>query len=292
MKKQVLLATLLAFSTIIFAQINMSIWNKGQQVSYPLEMVDSVTFDTNNLVQLEGIGVFSVGENKQVSFSPGNLQYNPKHKIFRFALSQLDYAEGINAIVSDNLDGWYDQFGWGTGDAPTKTTSDHNEYLTFVDWGTNIIGIAPANTWRTLTKDEWQYLITDRTDAAQLWGVAEVDGVSGIIILPDGWICPVGITFVPGYSGRLITDKFSAHQTFTSEEWKMLESTNAVFLPAGGQRTISGTTEIQIYGYYWSSTPIDVNIKNAYFLNIASSGADIGIYSRFHGYNVRLVKDK
>ena len=44
-----------------------------------------------------GIGVFSVGADKQVTFSKGNLQYHPANSEWRFAPSQLDYIGENNS---------------------------------------------------------------------------------------------------------------------------------------------------------------------------------------------------
>lgn len=32
------------------------------------------------------------------------------------------------------------------------------DVASFLDWGTNVIGPYAADTWRTLTLEEWQYL--------------------------------------------------------------------------------------------------------------------------------------
>ena len=91
-----------------------------------------------------------------------------------------------------------DLFGWSTNTTNfgVSVSIDNDDYSgLFVDWGTNKIGNDAPNTWRTLSKDEWVYLLNIRTNASSLYGIAQVNGVNGLIILPDNWICPVGVTF-------------------------------------------------------------------------------------------------
>ena len=71
-------------------------------------------------------------------------------------------------------------FGWGTGDRPTDTTDDWHSYVRFVDWGKNVEG-----GWRTLTADEWHYLLFERKDAEDKRSVGTVDGRHGLLLLPD-----------------------------------------------------------------------------------------------------------
>ena len=130
---------------------------------------------------------FSVSANKQVVFSPGNLQYQASTDTWRFANHQYDYVGELNEEISPTNENWIDLFGWGTGNNPTNTSENEADYATFVDWGTNKIGKYKANTWRTLTIDEWEYLLFKRISAAALWGIATVNNIHGLILLPDTW---------------------------------------------------------------------------------------------------------
>ena len=142
---------------------------------------------------------FSIAENKTVTFSPGNLQYHPANDEWRFAPNQTDYIGETNSIISSIYNGWIDLFGWGTGNNPTNASTDNNDYPTFVDWGVNKIGNYAPNTWRTLTYSEWYYLRFERPNHDKLIGVAQVNGVNGLILLPDNWTCPSGVTFKSGF---------------------------------------------------------------------------------------------
>ena len=240
-----------------------------------------------------GIGTFSVGVNKQVSFSKGNLQYTQSTNTWEFAENQYDYLGEANiAIDADVLADKVDLFGWST--ATTNfgvSTYTSNSYYSgsFVDWGTNKIGNDTPNTWRTLTYDEWEYLLNIRPNASSLNGVAQVNGVNGLILLPDSWTCPSGVTFKSGLHIEWGVDYYAAYQTFTAAEWSKLEDSGAVFLPAAGYRSGSNVSDVQDYGYYWSAS--EGNIYNTYYLVFYSNGSFVGQYSRTNGYSVRLVKD-
>ena len=235
---------------------------------------------------------FSVSSSKQVYFSPGNLQYHPANKKWRFAGSQLDYIGYANSNISSTYNGWLDLFGWSTsltnfGVSTSTSSSDYSG--SFVDWGTNEIGNDAPNKWRTLTYDEWNYLLNNRNNASSLCGVAQVNDVDGLIFLPDNWTCPAGVTFKSGFHSSYGVDYYAAYQTFTAEQWAKLEATGAIFLPAAGDRRGADVANVQIYGYYWSAT--EDGSYYAGYLYFYSSEAYMYYYNRRRGHSVRLVKD-
>lgn len=111
-------------------------------------------------------GRFSVSDGKQVYFAKGNLQYHIATGTWRFADYQYDYVAAD--ITDTTYTGWIDLFGWGTGNNPTNVEDANSK---FTDWGTNAIGTDVANTWRTLTLDEWLYLFQHTR-----WTIAKVNG--------------------------------------------------------------------------------------------------------------------
>lgn len=230
-------------------------------------------------------GYFSVSEGVQVRFSKGNLQYYPSKDIWQFAENQYDYIGEANANISADYDGWIDLFGWGTGNNPTLATQNSEDYSTFIDWGSNPIsnGGNVGGLWRTLSSGEWEYLFEGRANASQLFGYASVNGVNGLILLPDGWYDgsqPIAIT--TGYG------EFTQN-TFTVGDWKQLESAGVVFLPTAGYRDGAYVDNVGSDGLYWSATPDDAD--GAY-------GLDFDLYSltwqdnspRYGGRSVRLVR--
>ena len=205
-------------------------------------------------IQLISIdGGFSFGANTKLNIAPGNLQYQASTDTWRFAVHQWDTignaagnttAEADRATQAD----WIDQFGWGTGLNPTYSEYEESEYATFNDWGAQLP--ASLGTWRTPTGDEWDYLFNTRANAANLRGKASVNGVNGLIILPDAWVAPDGVTFNADVDG----EGFAEINSYTAAQWAVMEEAGAVFLPAGGNRWLNNVNAVGEYGYYWSAS--------------------------------------
>ena len=253
-----------------------------------------------------GIGVFSVSADKQVSFSKGNLQYTQSTDTWSFASTQWEVIGTDNVIGgSVSSDPTYgdakhgnaladkiDLFGWSTSATTFGVSTSTDDYYngSFVDWGTNKIGNDAPNTWRTLTYYEWDYVVFDRPNASSLRGVAQVNGVNGLILLPDNWTCPAGVTFKSGFHSNYGVDYYAAYQTFTADQWSKLESAGAVFLPAAGyHRYGSIMYYVQKYGTYWSAT--ESYNYTAGFLYFESDEAFMSYNYHDYGFSVRLVKD-
>ncbi|MEE1174487.1 MAG: hypothetical protein U0K53_03325 [Paludibacteraceae bacterium] len=233
---------------------------------------------------------FSVSATKTVIFSPGNLQYHPVNDEWRFAPNQTDYVGEANANISSTYNGWIDLFGWGTGNNPTNASTDYNDYKTFVDWGVNQIGSYAPNTWRILTEEEWDYLIDERPNYDKLIGVAQVNGVNGLILLPDSWTCPSGVTFKPGLDDNYCTECYGNYQTISASDWAKLESFGAVFFPAAGFSDCDGDVfTVGSYGMYWSS--MTYGSDGAICLGFSPGTVSMGPDYRCIGHSVRLVQD-
>ena len=241
----------------------------------------------------QGIGVFSVSATKQVTFSKGNLQYHSANNKWRFAPNQITRIGTNNSnISSSNYDGWLDLFGWSTSanNFGVNTSSWSDDYSgDFVDWGTNKIGTDVPNTWRTLTYDEWNYLRWQRPNFSSLIGVACIDGINGLVFLPDNWTCPSGVTFKPGFHSNDSDEAYRQYQTFSYEQWAKLEAAGAVFLPAAGQRAATKIEVVDERGYYWSATEDTSN--TAFLILFSSNTATLFSPHRFRGNSVRLVRD-
>lgn len=232
---------------------------------------------------------------EKVVFSQGNLQYVGT---WQFAENQWD------CFSTSQYNDHRDLFGWGTGDAPNKVSDNNGDYGTFTDWGTNAItngGNTENSGWRTLTKDEWVYLFYSRENAATLFGFGSVNGMNGLIILPDNWTTPEGASFTASTTLGLTNqgsyyhndnnDNYS-HNTYTAEQWAVMESAGAVFLPAAAYRhgVDSNINFTDLGGFYWSSTPSSTD--KAYYLNFYYNDLDPQFNEmRYGGRPVRLVKD-
>ena len=234
-------------------------------------------------------GLFTINEDgNQVYFSKGNLQYQPYNNIWRFAENQLDCVGGDNSNISPNYGGWIDLFGWGTGDNPLKTSTDYHAYMSFTDWGINSIsnGGNLPNLWRTPTKEEWSYLVFTRTTASGInFAKATVNGVVGMMILPDDW----NSSYYDLNAINSTSDSYSVN-LITLENWtSIFEAHGVVFLPAAGRRHGTSVDIIPgTQGQYWSSTSNGSTAWGPYF---DENYFFLGTGHNFHGYPVRLVLD-
>lgn len=263
--------------------------------------------DTPEDVKIENgtiMAAFSVSSTDKVYFSTGNLQYQASTATWKFADNQYDVVGKDNESISSSFAGWIDLFGWGTsgwnGGAtayqPYSTDYNYEQYYVGgssdnnltgsyanADWGVyNAIsnGGGNAGVWRTLTQEEWYYLIKDRKNASDLYSVAKVNGVAGLIVLPDKWETPSSLQF----SSRAYS---WTTNVYDADEWKTFEKSGAVFLPAAGYRSGSSVSDVGAYGAYWSTTGSSSNAYSVWF-NSANVSPKYGL-SRDNGAAVRLV---
>ena len=264
--------------------------------------------------------MFNVGGGKYVYFSCGNLQFQLKEGTpkWRFAEHQYDTRAAENVNASPSYEGWIDLFGWGTSGwasganqrTPYATSTTNSDYwpggsssndltgtCANADWGVRnsdgVRHIYYGNTqssasWRTLTSAEWNYLINSRTNAANKWGYATIAGMyKGVVILPDSWTLPTGVSFTPGKASQFTTNEYSLDQ------WGEMEYAGAVFLPNTGYR--DGTSMVGLASgsedaRYWSTTHMsDDNAYGYRFTKTLHQPTHNG--ARHFGYAVRLVKE-
>ena len=215
-------------------------------------------------------GVFSVSPNKKVHFSQGNLQYQASTGTWRFAANQYDFIGTENGNISASYSGWIDLFGWGTSGYnlryPYMTSGSGTDYGdgendisgTKYDWGVyNAIsnGGNKAGLWRTLTWKEYDYLFAERENAKALQGIAQVNGINGLVILPDDFDMPAGLSFQWNPNSNSSDDKFSMN-TYSLSQWKKMEDAGAVFWPAADMREKNDAHNAyeNVVGFYWSSS--------------------------------------
>lgn len=290
MNSKIVVVTLLClFSLTLSAQKHMYVWQDGVKTTFAVADVDSITFTDETEDFQQKIGKFSVSATQQIAFSSGNLQYHPLNNQWRFAESQIDCVGEANANISPTYDGWVDLFCWGTGDEPTRIVTNNNAYLNFVDWGTNSIGTDTANTWRTMSADELRYILFSRPNAAALNGIAHINGVNGLVLLPDDWVAIEGLTFNSGAYGHSSRDYYAVHNTFTLEQWQQMEEAGAIFLPAVGYRQGNSIYASGSKGYYWTTSPNG----GCGPITLEFSAKEIITDSsyRYSGLSIRLIKD-
>lgn len=229
-------------------------------------------------------GEFSVGEGHTVRFSKGNLKAVCEIPEYRwcFANNQYDYigdAPGNTTIGNQNVWDVVDLFGWSTvaNNFGINLSLDENDYSgDFVDWGKNI---HDENKWRTLNKDEWEYLFstTSRMINGKPCYSNAVNGVTigskiykGVFLYPDN------------YNGVVVSDN--------SMTWDQINAAGIVFLPSTGYRYSSTVYEIGMYCFYWTSSAYDNENAYTMYSNKKNIDSHVG-EGRCSGFAVRLVTD-
>ena len=258
-------------------------------------------------------GKFTINSNGgQVYFSQGNLQYigSAATPYWKFADNQWDYL-GDNGQGNDSQNVDRDLFGWGTSGynhgavcyqpwSTSKSDSDYDAYgnynynlydqTSMADWGYNAIsnGGNAENLWRTLTKDEWTYVFNTRVTSSNIrYAKAIVNGVSGVILLPDDW----STTYYSLNNTNSISADFY-YNSITAAQWSILEKYGAVFLPVAGSRYGTSISNVNTYGYYWSASRSDNNSGNAQVVVFYHNYILVTFnQNRLNGCSVRLAQD-
>lgn len=262
----------------------------------------AVGFDENGA----SLALFSVAEGHTVRFSRGNLQHQPSTGLWRFAENQYDtigadniaYLRNSSYGHTSSYKGWIDLFPFfidGSGlDISTSRKSSDLDDTTAVDWAWHHAiqnGGDSAHFWRTLTADEWMYLLQVRPEAVYKRGDATVDGVNGMVILPDSWTRPSQLAFAHGFHG------YNGVNVYTAEEWLQMQEAGAIFLPAEGLFNGESLYADREWGCYWTSTIVYYAQEQAdYVKHLTFTGQGVisaGVqYCYLNGYAVRPVLDK
>ncbi len=234
-------------------------------------------------------GVFTVSAGvptgKTVQFSPGNLRY--ASGAWSFFDHQYDYYATYSA------DAW-DKFGWSnsTNNFGMSTSTDNTVYRgDLVDWGT-VPGIGTG--WFTLSNNEWVYLFNTRSAstvnsvANARYAKGKVNGVYGIILFPDTYTHPTGVTLPVGINN--VDNTGWNGNNYSAADWTAMETAGCVFLPAAGYREGTSVQSAGSSCSYRSSTRLTSTtdmVNYVYFTatNLNVSGSNYGRY----GQCIRLV---
>lgn len=297
-------------------------------------------------------GKFSVSPSHKVSFSQGNLVYQASGNRFRFQNKQYQivggqywgniFHDGIrccNEFAAKDYEGWIDLFGWGTANQPWLRGDAAFAQYTFHEWGDKSIeNGGGSNAWRTLSASEWQYMLKERPNATYKVGMCvmkealysniylernelteDFEDHDALMLIPDDWTCPSGITFVPiGAQGDWIWMNSNAEwdihgmgwwskesydadlNVYTISQINKLEASGVVFLPATGSVKYDGSYSYSSdMGNYWSCNdhydPMNPDAKGAYAMcfkclypTTIAPAESCGVAA---GYAIRLVKD-
>ena len=227
------------------------------------------------------------------------------------------YVDGIksdNTKISSTYDGWIDLFGWGTSGynhgaisyQPWSIAQEDEQYYAYgsvdknlndetmqADWGYNPIinGSNDECQWRTMTGEEWKYLLFLRSTISGVrFARARVNGTNGVIIFPDDW----ELSAYP-LNGTGNDNPYYYHNNeIPLIDWLRLELDGAVFLPTAGFRKGTACAYLRTGGYYSTATKSNEYDSYSMYLYFYSGGlrvhGDIG-GNRSHGRSVRLVQD-
>ena len=238
-------------------------------------------------------GAFTINaDGDKIVFSKGNLQATTTdlgaNWTWDFAPNQwslIGDAVANNAINGNkkvSANGTVDLFGWSTAATyyGINESWKNDDYAgDFVDWGALM-----GTEWRTLSRAEFYYIVYSRAQAAYKRGQATVNGVPGYVLLPDAWTLPSGMSFTPN-AGNYTTNQYDG------ADWTAMESAGAVFLPAAGVREGTDIYQVNLYGWYWASTPNETDGGKAYYLWFDKSSQGVTEYNRWKSKSVRLVTE-
>jgi len=278
-------------------------------------------------------GYYSISDHCKVVFSKGNLQYTgdeledyQDNTNWHFADNQYDYfgngniAGGWNQLsstvdlfswsISNETSGYNSWYTSGTHSYGLRAEDDPDEYYyelppAFLDWGTMAIDGDPANTWFTMTMDEWDYLLNDRPNAAALRINVNItyipnhptgqSTIHGCLIFPDDWTIdrlPSGIALNENQVNNL-----------TYEQFRRIEAVGCVLLPESGYRDVGGFHSNWVdaamtynVGHYWTATYIPGSPDEAWYMQYKYEAGNYAANNNssdgkiYFGNSVRLVK--
>ena len=304
----------------------------GNAITLPTKTVEAgkIYNITRNAIPGALVGKFSVSSTDKVYFSKGNLQYTKSTSEWSFMDHQYSTVETTSQAIGDD---YADQdvvslFGWGTSGWDNGNTyyqpyntayvsssgsskgygygpKDGSSYIydltgTYAnaDWGHNAIsnGGNTADTWRTLTEDEWTYLFNTRS-ASTVNGTADAryakaylfGTTHGVIIFPDVYTHPAGVTAPTGINATSSTSWYG--NKYTATDWAKMEAAGCVFLPAAGWRDATTIRKVNEYVRYWTSSKYS-SAGYARNVGIADTSMNPADYNqKNYGYSVRLVHD-
>ena len=213
-------------------------------------------------------GCFSVSSTTTVEFAPGNLYWDGS--AFKFEANQWSFADTLNANHVSHFY-WSKDAAEATKESFNYEQSMSTEDEFFTNSSSFQVAGETAGTWRTLSKDEWDYLLNSRTDASSLRAWKELDSGThkGLVILSDG------------------TDASVMESISSTAD---LATYGAVFLPAAGMRYGTYVYDVGSYDRCWSGTPREDIEGSAYIMYFDSGSVLVGSSGRTYGSSVRLVR--
>lgn len=272
------------------------------------------------------MSVFSVSDSTKVYFSRANLKCNTANTnalVWSFHENQYDECYGVKtgstqtpadqgANINITNSSEMDRFSWGLHGSTTTGESDWvdgsrnlNDYDE-TDWGCALKGTTYGDHWRTLTADEWNYLLnnTDRGSRRFLKACIKIaipksgggfyaTYINGLFIAPDNFD-PSVYGYIPGtatgVNAFVANNKWNDPNTvvnLTTDGYMQMGGTKnyiaqnlfyagCVFLPGVGYRTSSFYIN---YFYYNNSVNASSNVFEGYYWSATGEPVTAGISS-------------
>lgn len=201
--------------------ISSNIWRFSDN---QYEILEKAASDSKSWIDLFGWGT-SGWDSGAKAFQPNstsgnNRDYHPGGYIAAFKLNyDGSSSQNPNSSAGRNLVGKYANADWGVYNSQ-RISSKYGE----------------QRAWRTLTKNEWQYLLEGRKNSSSLHQNSYIENVYGLILYPDDW--DINANFKKSH--------------YSLDEWCIMEGKGAIFLPFKTGHYY-GSRE------YWSSTSAGVD---------------------------------
>lgn len=182
----------------------------------------------------------------------------------------------------------YKQVRFSRGNLLSNGTFAANQYTYGDYFAPNYIYSVPTIEWDVLSPAEWDYLYRRSNKV----GFATVNGIHGIIILPDIYTgSPITNPFRPNWISSYETCPWDDN-IYSGDAWTAMENNGVVFLPAAGSYYNGSIQSQGEKGYYFSSS--------AYLFGFYCNAGQSGSWTRYVShdyssgassrYSIRLVR--
>lgn len=245
-------------------------------------------------------GEFTIDEDgHKVCFAKGNFYaYRTSATSQTWTYAMYDQQYSVNNDKAIGYQGGYtknfstsleiDSFSWGSSKTTTNGYDINNEYniSPFKDWGT-LIG--DGKTWKTLSKDEWNYIVSSRTTNEYRFAAAKITydantNIKGMLLFPDNWSNDEGII---KYANVGTCDS----NPITLSQWEKLENQGVVFLPYGFVASPGSNCWYNYESRYWANNKDAAgNVYRISLTGITDNGDAVSDGGSFV-YMIRLVSD-
>ncbi|MCQ2307384.1 MAG: hypothetical protein MJ000_07460 [Bacteroidales bacterium] len=244
--------------------------------------------------------VFSVGANKKVLFSPGNLCADG---------GNFGFYDCFHDGEKTNLFYWSND-----SEIATAITYDEGEIITTREYRffTNMWKMSQPhykdftvngeqNKWYTLSSEEWNYLLNSRE--GYCYALVKVGDKCGMLVFPDNFWWPSGVDKPAKFNADFSSEDtdwadWNNVTTYSSDDFGKLKDAGVVFLPALGYRKDTKINGSNVLGWYWASDEFgmrtldrDYFYNSAYLMHFGNDDKTTTYTLKNDGCAVRLVCD-